>query len=161
MPFQLFEACDGRPHAISILNRKISNQNTTHCIFTLVIESSLGLAQLALKMHAFSACVNGVSKLSLRLPFFDLHAEDFSIGQSNDMMQTISIHTHRKCSYTCIHCAYTRAHTHTNQKHTPHTNTLSHMWLQNKVKLELKSIMAKKSEEDFYSFVKRQILLFY
>jgi hypothetical protein len=34
-------------------------------VFTLVIEINLGLAQLALKMHAFSACVNGVSQLSL------------------------------------------------------------------------------------------------
>ena len=34
------------------------------CVFTLV--TNLGLAQLALKTHAFSACVNGVSQLSLK-----------------------------------------------------------------------------------------------
>jgi hypothetical protein len=39
-----------------------------HCgaLFTLVIENNLGLAQLALKMHAFSAWVNGMSQLSFR-----------------------------------------------------------------------------------------------
>ena len=40
------------------------------CVFTLVI--NLGLAQLALKTHAFSACVNGVSQLSLRLTHYRL-----------------------------------------------------------------------------------------
>jgi hypothetical protein len=32
------------------------------CVFTLVIEFNLGLAQLALKMHAENACGNGVSQ---------------------------------------------------------------------------------------------------
>jgi hypothetical protein len=57
------------PHAISILNRKISNQNATHCGAFLpwllkTNENNLGLAQLALKTHAFTACINGVSQLS-------------------------------------------------------------------------------------------------
>jgi hypothetical protein len=48
-------------HAISILNRKISNQNAMLAVrFYLFIENNLGLAQLALKTHAFSACENGV-----------------------------------------------------------------------------------------------------
>ena len=45
------------------LNRNISIQNAMRCVFTLV--TNLGLAQLALKTHAFSACVNSVSQLSL------------------------------------------------------------------------------------------------
>ncbi len=55
-------------HEISILNRKISNQNTTHCgaFLPWFLKSTLVLAQLALKMHAFSACINGVSQLSFR-----------------------------------------------------------------------------------------------
>jgi hypothetical protein len=38
-----------------------------HCsaFFTLVIKINLGLAELALKMYAFSACVNNMSQLSL------------------------------------------------------------------------------------------------
>ncbi len=56
------------PHVVSILNRKISNQNATYCkhVFTLVIEINLGLAQLALKTNAFSECVNGVSQLCFK-----------------------------------------------------------------------------------------------
>jgi hypothetical protein len=37
-----------------------------HCVFTLVIEINLGLAQLALKTHALSACVNGMLQLSFK-----------------------------------------------------------------------------------------------
>ena len=56
-------------HAIStfrlmrfqFLNRKISIHNTMRCVFTLV--TNLGLAELALTRHAFSARVNGVSQL--------------------------------------------------------------------------------------------------
>ena len=40
-------------------------QNAMRCVFILV--TNLGLAQLALKMHAFSACVNGVLQLSFKL----------------------------------------------------------------------------------------------
>ncbi len=40
-----------------------------HCgaFLPFVIENNLGLAQLALKLHVFSACVNGVSQLSFRV----------------------------------------------------------------------------------------------
>ena len=47
-------------HAFSFLNRNIPNQNSTYCIAFLpwFEEMNLGLAHLALKMHAFFACVN-------------------------------------------------------------------------------------------------------
>ena len=47
-------------HAFSFLNRNIPNQNFTYCISFLPWfgEMNLGLAHLALKMHAFFACVN-------------------------------------------------------------------------------------------------------
>ncbi len=38
---------------------------TARRVFTLIIEINLGLAQLALETHVFSACVNSVSQLSL------------------------------------------------------------------------------------------------
>jgi hypothetical protein len=58
IPLQLF--------AFSILNWKISNENATHCSACLpwLIKNNLGLDQLVLKMHAFSACINGVLQLS-------------------------------------------------------------------------------------------------
>ncbi len=43
--------------------------NALRCVFTLIIEINLGLAQLALKTHAFSACVNCMSQLSFNVSF--------------------------------------------------------------------------------------------
>jgi len=45
----------------------MSKHNAKHFIFTLVCKINLGLAQLALKMNVFSACVNDMSQLNLVL----------------------------------------------------------------------------------------------
>ncbi len=59
--FQLFAACDFNFE----LENFLSKRNALWHVFTLVIEINLGLALLALKTYAFSACVNSVSQLSL------------------------------------------------------------------------------------------------
>ena len=52
-------------HAFSFSNKKIPNENLRHCCAFLpwLLKNNLGLAQLALKTHAFSACINGVLQL--------------------------------------------------------------------------------------------------
>jgi hypothetical protein len=57
------------------MEKVLLKSNASQCIFTLVIKNNLGLAQLALQMHAFSKCVNGVLQLKLYQNSFELQVD--------------------------------------------------------------------------------------
>ncbi len=48
-----------------LLDRKNPIESALWCVFILVIKNNLGLAELDLKTHVYSTCINGVLQISL------------------------------------------------------------------------------------------------
>ena len=82
------------------LNWNISIQNAMHCVFTLI--TNLGLSELALTMHEFSTCVNGMLQLGFSIIYY-IMLRFWSIYNSYCSSVDIIVITSKKNTMLWIH----------------------------------------------------------